>query len=292
MIRSFPFLFFQHFILFNLLLVSLLVGCSNGRLTAEQKKAEIYYSHGTSHLVRKDYTSALKHLSRALELNPNDSRTNNNLGMTYYFKGERARAIFYVKKAIELDNKNSDARNNLASIYLQMGNTDLARAQYMQILEDLVYDNQYRTYYNLALIELRSNNTEAAMKHLAKSVEDKIDYCPAHYRMGIIEKRRHNYVAALKHFKRGVKGACYQNPAPHYQAALMSAKVGKYSEAVNSLETIVKKFPESHYQVLATRKIELIKESKKDLLSKEITVDKNRGVEADVMDKIPEPIAF
>ena len=155
-------------------LIIFLTGCSVfNKPSLDKKKAELYFSQGTTELVSKRYTKALEYLLKARELNPNDTRIYNNLGMGYYFKGHQKKALTYLKKSVELDSRNSDARNNLAGIYLEKGEWELARREYLEVLRDLLYDNQYRTYYNLALLDLRQGRSASALNYFKRSLADK-----------------------------------------------------------------------------------------------------------------------
>ena len=78
----------------------LATGCaSQDKKNTIKKKADLHYSHGTNALMNKEYTKALQHLGKALELRNNDSKIHNNIGMTYYFKKKFTLAAKHLKKA-------------------------------------------------------------------------------------------------------------------------------------------------------------------------------------------------
>ena len=233
------------------------MGCSLlNKPSVDKKKAELYFSQGTTELVNKRYTKALEYLLKARELNPKDTRIYNNLGMSYYFKGHREKAKAHLEKSVQLDGRNSDARNNLAGIYLEYGNWELARKEYQEVLKDLLYDNQYRTYYNLALLDLRQGRSASALNHFKKSLEDRNDYCPALYQLGLMEKKQNNYLKALEYFQEGIKGACYEKPAPHLQLGVIWEELGEVGKAENKYKDVAKRFPETEYASLANRRLE------------------------------------
>ena len=248
-----------------LVLMFFLVGCSTfSKPSPDKKKAELYFSQGTTELVSKRYSKALEYLLKAQELSPNDTRIYNNLGMGYYFKGRQKKALAYLKKSVQLDGRNSDARNNLAGIYLEKGEWDLARREYLEVLKDLLYDNQYRTYYNLALLDLRQGERASALKYFKKSLADKRDYCPSLYQLGMMEKKQSNYLKALEYFQEGIKGSCYEKPAPHFQLGVVWEELGEVGKAEDKYKDIAKRFPQTEYASLAKRRLEGLfgKESK------------------------------
>ncbi len=70
----------------TLLLFSCASTNKSHKKSTNDKKADIYFSHGTSKLISRNYTQALKFLLKAKKLKPNDAKILNNLGMTFFFK--------------------------------------------------------------------------------------------------------------------------------------------------------------------------------------------------------------
>ena len=244
--------------LINYLFLFLFLSCSllsgNDTKTNKDKRAGIYYSHGTSKLILKDYTNALKFLLKAKSLRPNDTKILNNLAMTYYFKKDFKRSQENFLEALRYDPKNSDARNNLASLYLKRGFLKRAEREYLKVQEDLVYPHQYRVNYNLALIYLKKGQVKNAFKHLKSSIAGKKDYCPAKYQLGELYFSQKLYKLAYKNFLEASKGTCYGEPAPHFRQALALEKLGKPKEALKKYELIIEKFPNSDFGILAKKK--------------------------------------
>lgn len=241
------------FLIFGISL--LLFGCSStDKLTEKQKKASIYYSHGTQMLLKQQYTDALKYLSKAFKLDPENSMIANNLGMAYYFKKQTSTAVNFMLLSLRLDPQNSDARNNLASIYFKNKDYDKSLEQYQLIQKDLIYPHQYRTMANIGLIYQAKGMNLAAVEHFKLSARENPDYCPAHYNLGVMSVKRHNYNGAVENFKNGVMGNCYNQPATHYQLALAYIKLRKYVLAEEKLLEIQKKFPKSQYAILSLTK--------------------------------------
>ena len=242
----------------HLALLFTLVSCASNEIvekTPQEKKADLYYGHGTQALLDQDYTTALSHLQKAAELAPKDTKVLNNLGMAYYFKGEVPRAISYLEKAIDADEKNSDARVNLAGIYFAQGRLDLAYQQYSMVSKDLVYQHQYRTYYNMALILEKQGRPSEARSLIARSLKENKEYCPAFYLEGKMNEKVLNWKAALESFISASKGQCYEEPAPHFAQAQMLMKLGRVPEAREKFEMVMEKFSRTPYFSLASQEM-------------------------------------
>ena len=230
----------------------------NGDRLADQNKAQIYYSHGTSLLVEKKYTKALKILQQAYELDPADSKINNNLGMVYYFKGSIPKAIEHLNKAIERNGDNFDARNNLASVYFNSRNYDEAIAQYKIIERELSYESRYRTLYNIALVYDAKGQLSQAINYLKLSLKENKDYCPSSLQLALYSYRAEDYPRALKLFKDARMGPCVKNPEPHYYMAETLIHLKKYAEARTTFLYVKERFPLTKYVALSDSSLEQI----------------------------------
>ena len=244
--------------LITMCLCILLTACASKpkEKTRAERQAELYYNQGTRELVAKDYTLALQKLLEANRLKPNDSKICNNLGMAYYFKKDHETGIRFVKKSIKLDPKNTDAKLNLATIYMQDNKLDKAETLYKSLLKDLTYTKHSRTYYNLAMIELRRNNDTKAVEYLDKSVEDNPNYCPSYYKLGDIASKRGSYKKALKFYKSSGMGICYDNIKPHLAQIEMMIKLKDYDQARLKLDEMMEKYAMTKHESIVKLKIE------------------------------------
>lgn len=236
--------------------------CSSKQKDRNAKQAGLYFGAGTQALMDQDYTAALTNLLKANELEPNSSEIITNLGMAYYFKGEKDIAIKHLQRALKLNDKNSDARINLASISYETGNVDEAERLYKQVLRDLTYDKQARTYYNLALIELESRaNPKQAEAYLRQSLKEDINYCPAHLKLGMIQYNRRQYNQALTTFKEAGHGTCYESPAPHYYQAMAMIGLGRIDDARLKLEEVSTRFGKDTFAAKSRAKLAELNEN-------------------------------
>lgn len=177
----------MHKICILIFITFLVTSCSTtdkNKKSPMEKKADLYYSHGTEKLVKREYTAALKFLLQAEKLKPRNAKVQNNLGMAYFFKGQENKAIEHLTKSIRFDPKNSDAKSNLASVLFKQGKMKQAKRLYLEVTKDLIYKHQYRVLYNLAMIHMKQNEIQETIKYLNRSINEKSDYCIAHFQLG------------------------------------------------------------------------------------------------------------
>jgi Tfp pilus assembly protein PilF len=237
-------------LIFIILLIS--VSCSSQnkeqQLSAKEKKTRLYYNQGTQDLTNADYTSALNNLLFAYELAPKDSKVLNNLGMAYYFKKSTARAIGLIKEAIELDPKNADAKVNLGTIYLNSNRLALARSIYTDLLKNLTYKGQYRTYFNLAVIDAKEGKIESQIRNLNLAIQENDGYCSAHFELGKVALKQKQPRKALKHFKDATHGTCYEHGEPHIAKVQTLLYLKDYFEAQRAIDDIIERFAMTKFE--------------------------------------------
>jgi tetratricopeptide (TPR) repeat protein len=232
-----------------------LMSCSS-RPKEMDRKARIYFSAGTQSLMTRDYTDALNNLLKANEKEKNNPEILNNLGMAYYFKGDTNLALKCLKRTLELNPRNSDARTNIASIYLEEGRLNEAEVLYKEVLKDLSYDKQARTYYNLGILELeKKNNLDQAEIYFKASIKETEDYCPSHYKLGNIYFKRREFNKAYTSFREATMGTCLNSAPAHYQQALTMIELRRYNDARMKLDEIQNRFAKTTFAVKARSKL-------------------------------------
>ncbi len=220
------------------------------------KKAGLHFNAGTQALIAKEYTEALKNLLKANELENDNPEILNNLGMAYYFKGDHTLALKCLNRTVELNPKSSDAKSNIASIYYETGRFQDAERLYKEVLKDLTYDKQARTYFNLGVLELnKKNNPIAAENYFKLSIKEASDYCPAHYKLGTIAYSKRQYNKAYRSFREATMGTCLDSAPAHYQQALTLIQLRKYNDARMKLDEIENKFRNTTFAVKARTKM-------------------------------------
>ncbi len=215
--------------------------------TKTEKKAGLFFSRGTSHLMSKSYTKALKNLMEAVRLDPKNSEIHNNLGMAYYFKKDSNSAFKHIRKSLKLNPKNTDARVNYASLLVNLRKYKSAEIQYKKALEDLTYEKSQRVYYSLGVLYEKMGRPSVALKNFRQSLTIDENYCPANYKIARLAYTKKRFNLASKQFYNATKGTCYKNVLAHLYYAKSLAKIGEYKKAQQKLETVLDKFPSSKF---------------------------------------------
>jgi len=183
--------------------------CASTSLEVRKKQAEAFRNLGEVYYNQGSYTAALRELLKAGKLYPEDPILYNDLGLTYMAKGKPDLAIKHFKKALELKPDYAPARNNLGTAYMDKKEWDTAIGQFKQITEDLLYITPQYPLANLGLAYYNKGDYDTAAKYYQEALE--------------LEP---NFINALLGLGRT------------YMA------MGKGAEAVATLETGVKNYPQ------------------------------------------------
>ncbi len=207
-----------------ILLASILLACSSKEYQEQQKgQAEASRNLGEAYLREGKYSAALRELTKAEALTPDDYYLQFDLGLTYLYLHETDRAIYHLKKSLAIKDDYGPARNNLGNAYAAKEEWDKAIEQYERLISNLLYVTPQFPYSNLGV----------AYYH-------KMEY-------GLSEKYFKKALAITPDFDRALYGL-----AKTYIAS------GRISEGVEQLELAVAQHPENtslHFELAEAYKL-------------------------------------
>ncbi|HYT20700.1 MAG TPA: protein kinase [Candidatus Polarisedimenticolia bacterium] len=104
-------------------------------LAVDDTQAEAHALLAIAHDTDWEWSAAAREFERALELNPNLSRTHVFYGFHFDYLGDREHALLHYRRAVELEPLNLNANDNLASEYFFTKQYDQAIEQAKKTLE-------------------------------------------------------------------------------------------------------------------------------------------------------------
>jgi len=207
-----------------ILLFGLLMACSTKENLAQQKlQAEASRNLGEAYLREGNYSAALRELTKAEALTPDDYFLQSDLGLTYLYKGETDKAIYHFKKSLAIKDNYGPARNNLGNAYMENKEWDKAIEQYETVISNLLYATPQFPYSNLGFAYYYKKDFSRAEQNFKKSLEITPDFDRALYGLA------RTYIAD-----------------------------GRLAQAVETLEFAVEKHPENaslHFELAETYKL-------------------------------------
>ncbi len=148
------------------------------------------------------YDDAIQHFQAALQANPNSDELKFDLANAYFRKRLYSQALDTAGQVSEAGRKDDAYLTLLGDIYAHLG--DAAHAS--DIFRDAIVRNpdNDQNYLSLALIELRSNDIEAAQKTLAKGQARMPGSGKIYWGLGLASALQGNTAEAASRFERAV----------------------------------------------------------------------------------------
>jgi Flp pilus assembly protein TadD len=182
---------------------------------------------------RHQFDAAAPAWRKALELNPEDARAHNNLGVALAGTGKIEEAVTEYRKSLKLNDTSSQTYNNLGSALAESGKMDEALAQFIQALQ-LNPDNA-RAHTNLGGALAEKGRTEEALEHLRKGVELDPTFGDGQNNLGAALARAGALDEAVPHLEKAVELGP-QSVGYRYNFGRVLAAKGRFADAVVQLE--------------------------------------------------------
>lgn len=123
---------------------------------------------GLRYYDQKKYKEALQHFIKALEINPNDTSTLNNLGLALSALERYQEAFAEFEKAIMLDPHFAIAYSNYGNALLKAGEIDRASVKYQEALK--IYPAFAEAHYHLGNVLYQKGQLDGAIGHYAMAL--------------------------------------------------------------------------------------------------------------------------
>lgn len=175
-------------------------------LKYEQKSPFAYSTYnnlGVSYYDKGELEKAIKYYKRSTELNPEYENPCNNLGVVYIELGRQIKAIKCFKKAIVIRRDYLDAYSNLSHAYKSLGLNDRA----IEIAEAAIKIDPYfyDAHISLGYIYADKGETDKAISFFTKAREiRKAEFEPS-YCLGTLYIKKNKFDRALNEYEKALK---------------------------------------------------------------------------------------
>jgi len=187
------------------------------------------------------HSAAVAEWRKALELDPEDAKANNNLGLGLTRDGRLDEAIPHFEKAVEGDPRFAEAYNNLGIARAQKGQVEEAIRHFQKAVE--LEPDYGSAHNNLGAALLQSGRIDEAIPHFQKAVEVIPDFADAHNNLGMALLQKGNVDEATPHFQKAVE----VNPNfadAHNNLGITLLQNGKVDEAIPRFQKAVEISPD------------------------------------------------
>ncbi|MBI5552531.1 MAG: tetratricopeptide repeat protein [Desulfobacterales bacterium] len=227
----------------SILLLTVFSSCAGQQTQRNTELGAATREIGEAYMHQGDYTSALRELIKAEQLNPDDHFVHNDLGLVYMSKKMMPEAISHFKKAIELKPSYTPARNNLGSAYLAVEEWDLAIATFKEITKDALYATPQYPLSNLGYAYFNKKDYNTALNYYREALKLQPDLVNALVGSGRTYLAMNQGRQAQRALERAVQ-LSPKTPEIHYYLAEAYLATGQTAQARASFETVIDLAPQ------------------------------------------------
>ena len=179
-----------------------------------------FFKLGNQSYQKGDYDEAIKHYTKAIELDPKHVSAYYNRGSAYEQKGDHDLAIEDFNKAIDLNPDFASAYFNRGNAYAKKEEHDLAIADYSEVIE--LDPNHVVAYYNRGNAYQRKREYDHAIENYTKAIELNPNYAEAYYNRGVAYWMKGEYDRAIADYSKAIEinpdhATAYYNRGLAYQ---------------------------------------------------------------------------
>ncbi|MGB8356250.1 MAG: tetratricopeptide repeat protein [Chthoniobacteraceae bacterium] len=147
---------------------------------------------------RQQHGQAIEHYKTALQIQPSDPKTWNNLGISLLATGCLDEAIHACQEALRLNPNFEDARNNLAVALNQAGRSDEAIKQFSEAVQ--LDPGNANTHYNLGNLYMNIGSIDEALAQFTEALRLQPAFAEAHCSIAIIQLFKGKIPDAIQHY--------------------------------------------------------------------------------------------
>lgn len=231
-------------------------GCaSSPEPSKEEKLGELYLASGTTDLLSQDFTSSLSKLQQAQKYLPKNPEVWNALGLAYFGKRDFKKSEESFRRALTLNPQHNFSRNNLGSLYLEQGKYAQAQREFELVAKDLAFVEQYKTLYNLGVLNAKQGQRLKAEHFYQRSLKENPNFCQAWLKLAELQLELGKREDAVNSLRTGTEGLCYSFTEAHYKLGLLLVRNQELDQARSKFEEIQQRFPNSPWAKLSEQKL-------------------------------------
>ncbi|MBC8342908.1 MAG: tetratricopeptide repeat protein [Bacteroidetes bacterium] len=171
----------------------------NEALKISKYNPETYSNKALYYLQMKDTNKAISFLETAVNVDPDYLNAYIDLGYLYSIQQDN-RALLFFENALRIDPQNTQVLYNRGKFKQDMGDFELAVADYQMILA--VHPDHKSANYNLGFINYLMGNYEQAIQFFSTAVLKDPNYSVAYYGLGLCYKEMANFEMAKENFNK------------------------------------------------------------------------------------------
>jgi len=202
---------------------------------------EYLLHEGLFYLNSGNLVLAEKKLLKALKKKPTLIGAVNGLGVVYLHMRDFKKSIGYFTQVLRTNPDSYDAYNYLGVAYTELGEYNLAKENLLRAANAKKYRTPENAFVNLAMLEIRQERYDAALRYVEKGLEKNERFPPLCNLMGVILEHQEKFPEALKWYEKALSLLTEEDVTFMVNLGRVYSKLGKKDKALDTLEKALSK---------------------------------------------------
>jgi Tfp pilus assembly protein PilF len=232
------------------------LGCSNAaEKESLAKKSEFHYKLAVNSYLDKDVTSALAESYKAIEANPANPQAHHLLGFIYMGRQQYSESLKHMEKAVALDPRYFEARANLGALQLAMENWQAAIDALMPLTREPLYGTPYIINHNIGWAYYNLGNLALAERYTKMALFLNTKMCLAYNTLALIYDKQRKPEDAIDTLREANR-LCPEYQDPFFHLGTLLEKSQRFDEAKAIYDKCKRLAPESQMGRRCGRKVQ------------------------------------
>lgn len=222
-------------------------GSTRGQTPRKMSKSERAHSLlelASAHIIEGDGAQALAALEESRQLVDSDSQTYYLFALAYNLKKQPQLAVQSARRAIQLNPNDSRSKNTLGRLLLDLQQYSEAEPYLREAAQDLQFSESYLAKANLGILYYRKLMPQKAITYLSESISEGGDAtCVAAYYRGMIFLEQQDAEKALQDFTRASRNLCSGVTEAHLAKGKALIRLKRFDQARAKMVEIQRLFP-------------------------------------------------
>lgn len=178
-----------------------------------KKEATARMQMGMTHLEQRNLPQAMREITMAAELDPENPEIDLALGLAYQARGDLRKSEEHFRAAIRKKPGYPEAHNNLGIVLSRQGRGEEAIREFETAASDVLYPTPEGAYYNMGEEFRRQGNPKKAEEMYRRAITMNDRYVDAYLRLAMLQGDRGQWEEAAKTLDACVASAPSYAPA-------------------------------------------------------------------------------
>lgn len=237
---------------------ALLIACAAP--TSDMKKeASARMQMGVTYLGQRNLPAAMRELTRAAELDPENPEIDMTLGLAYQARGDLTKAEEYLRNAIRKNPDYAEAHNNLGNLLSLQGKGEEAIREYEKAVSNVLYPTPEYGYYNLGREYARRKDLPQATVMYQRAIALNPTFAEAYRGLSMVQSEKGQWKEAVQTLERLVE------VVPSHARGWMDLgglylRLDRPKEALGAFQNVIANTGDPALRTEATRFINILEE--------------------------------